>query len=60
MRSLRSMMSRAAPDAREIELLRAMTIEVRRTLDRVRRELGGQPAEFPPARTRPAARSDDA
>ncbi|HEX6629910.1 MAG TPA: TrmJ/YjtD family RNA methyltransferase [Gemmatimonadaceae bacterium] len=60
MRSLRSLLSRAAPDAREIELVRAMTIEVRRTIDRVRRELGGEPAEAPPASTRPAAGASDA
>jgi tRNA/rRNA methyltransferase/tRNA (cytidine32/uridine32-2'-O)-methyltransferase len=38
MRTLRSLLSRAAPDAREIELLRAIAIEVLRTIDRVRRE----------------------
>ena len=52
MRSLRSILFRAAPDAREIELLRAMTIEVRRTLDRVRRGIGAAPAELPAASTR--------
>lgn len=54
MRSLRSMVFRAAPDAREIELVRAMAIEVRRTIDRVRRELGGAPIEVAPARTGPS------
>ena len=39
MRSVRSLTFRAAPDAREIELVRAMAIEVRRTIDRVRRAL---------------------
>lgn len=33
---------RAAPDAREIELLRAINIEVVRTMDRIRRQ-GGLP-----------------
>jgi TrmH family RNA methyltransferase len=40
MRSLRSMHYRAAPDAREIELLRAMNIEVVRTMERIRRQAG--------------------
>lgn len=35
MRSLRSMIFRAAPDSRELDLLRAMAIEVVRTIDRV-------------------------
>lgn len=35
MRSLRSLVFRAAPDARELDLLRAMSIEVVRTIDRV-------------------------
>jgi TrmH family RNA methyltransferase len=35
MRTLRSLAGRALPDAREIELLRAMAIEVLRTLDRL-------------------------
>ncbi len=35
MRSLRSLAYRAAPDSREITLLRAMAIEVMRTIDRV-------------------------
>lgn len=38
MRSLRSLYFRAAPDAREIELLRAMNIEVVRTMERIRRQ----------------------
>lgn len=38
MRSVRSIVFRAAPDGREIDLLRAMAIEVMRTIDRVRRE----------------------
>jgi tRNA/rRNA methyltransferase/tRNA (cytidine32/uridine32-2'-O)-methyltransferase len=36
LRTVRSLAFRAAPDAREIELLRAMAIEVVRTLDRIR------------------------
>ena len=42
-----SLAFRAAPDAREIELVRAMAIEVRRSLDRVRRQLveTGRPQE---------------
>ena len=56
MRSMRSLLYRAGPDAREIELVRAMAIEVRRALDRVRRELGADPVEAPPARL-PAARA---
>jgi TrmH family RNA methyltransferase len=38
LRSLRSLTHRAAPDAREIDLLRSMAIEVLRTIDRVRSE----------------------
>lgn len=37
MRSLRSLVFRAAPDARELDLLRAMAIEVVRTTDRLKR-----------------------
>lgn len=59
MRSTRSLAFRAAPDAREIELVRAMAIEVRRSLDRVRRQLGGAPAESPPASTRDAGGGDE-
>lgn len=40
MRSVRSMAYRAAPDSREIALLRAVSIEVVRTVDRIRREKG--------------------
>ena len=36
MRSLRSLIFRAAPDGREVDLLRAMAIEVLRTIDRER------------------------
>ena len=36
MRSLRSILYRAAPDGREVDLLRAMAIEVLRTIDRER------------------------
>lgn len=37
MRSLRSMIYRAAPDGREVDLVRAMAIEVLRTIDRIKR-----------------------
>ena len=37
MRSLRSIIFRAAPDGREVDLLRAMAIEVLRTIERERR-----------------------
>jgi tRNA C32,U32 (ribose-2'-O)-methylase TrmJ len=36
MRTLRSLAARAAVDARELSLVRAMAIEVLRTIDRVR------------------------
>lgn len=36
LRTVRSLTARAEPDAREIELVRAMAIEVRRTIERVR------------------------
>ncbi|MGI9090443.1 MAG: RNA methyltransferase [Gemmatimonadaceae bacterium] len=39
MRSLRSLTFRASPDTREIALLRAMSIEVLRTIERIRRGL---------------------
>jgi tRNA/rRNA methyltransferase/tRNA (cytidine32/uridine32-2'-O)-methyltransferase len=42
MRSLRSLLFRAAPDARELSLLRAMAIEVMRTVERIRREASGE------------------
>jgi TrmH family RNA methyltransferase len=38
LRTVRSLVFRAEPDAREIELLRAMAIEVVRTVDRIRAE----------------------
>jgi hypothetical protein len=38
MRSVRSLYYRASPDARECDLLRAMHIEVVRTMERVRRQ----------------------
>ncbi len=47
MRSVRSLLFRSAPDAREIELLRAMAIEVGRAFDRQRRELGGAASHSP-------------
>ena len=40
MRSVRSMAYRAAPDSREIALLRAISIEVIRTVERIQREKG--------------------
>ena len=57
LRSLRSMLFRAAPDGREIELVRAMTIEVRRALDRARRGLDERGASAPAASTRDIAAS---
>ena len=39
MRSVRSLLNRAAPDSRELTLVRAMAIEVLRTIDRVKRGL---------------------
>jgi tRNA/rRNA methyltransferase/tRNA (cytidine32/uridine32-2'-O)-methyltransferase len=50
LRSVRSLVARADPNARELSLLRAMAIEVVKNLDRVRRGL--KPAE--------AVRTDDA
>lgn len=41
MRSLRTLVFRAAPDGRELDLLRAMAIEVVRTLERERKVRGG-------------------
>jgi len=38
MRSLRSLIFRASPDGREVDLLRAMAIEVLRTIERVKRQ----------------------
>ena len=42
MRSLRSIIFRAAPDGREVDLLRAMAIEVLRTVDRERKGLNSR------------------
>lgn len=36
MRTVRSMLARGEPDARELKMVRAMAIEVRRTIDRVK------------------------
>lgn len=47
MRSVRSLYYRSAPDAREIQLLRAMHIEVVRTMARIRAR-GGPPADDAP------------
>jgi tRNA/rRNA methyltransferase/tRNA (cytidine32/uridine32-2'-O)-methyltransferase len=43
MRSLRSLAFRAKPDAREVTMLRAMAIEVQRTIDRITRGLAKGP-----------------
>lgn len=51
MRSLRSLYFRAAPDAREIELLRAMNIEVVRTMDRIRHQAAPSSGMMTPAQT---------
>lgn len=48
MRTVRSLVFRAEPDARELDLVRAAAIEVLRTIDRVHRQATGQwpaPAE---------------
>lgn len=47
MRSVRSLVFRSAPDAREIELVRAMAIEVGRAFERQRRELGATGGHSP-------------
>ena len=39
MRTVRSLTFRASPDTRELALVRAMAIEVLRTIDRIRRGL---------------------
>lgn len=39
MRSVRSLLNRAGPDSRELTLVRAMAIEVLRTIDRIKRGL---------------------
>ncbi|MGZ8470077.1 MAG: RNA methyltransferase [Gemmatirosa sp.] len=49
MRSLRALAFRAAPDARELMLVRAMAIEVLRTIDRIERRVAGQGAATDPA-----------
>jgi tRNA/rRNA methyltransferase/tRNA (cytidine32/uridine32-2'-O)-methyltransferase len=46
LRTMRSLTFRAAPDAREIELLRAMAFEAMRSIDRARRE-GASEADAP-------------
>ena len=48
---MRSLTFRAAPDRREIGLLRAMSIEVLRTIDRVRKQVGLPPLDETPAYT---------
>lgn len=63
MRSLRSLTFRAAPDRRELGLLRAMSIEVLRTLDRVRGLAGlpplGEATAYAPARIPKRKRRND-
>ena len=48
MRTYRSLIFRAAPDMREAALLRAMAIEVRRTLDRIRGRVSAGERGAPP------------
>lgn len=43
MRSIRSLAYRAKPDSREVTMLRAVAIEVRRTVDRITRGLDKGP-----------------
>ncbi|MFL5583150.1 MAG: TrmH family RNA methyltransferase [Gemmatimonadaceae bacterium] len=59
MRTLRSLTFRAAPDKREIGLLRAMSIEVLRSIDRVRKQAGLPPIEASPAYTPARAKASD-
>ena len=70
MRSLRSLAFRAKPDAREVTMLRAVAIEVQRTVDRITRGLakgpwrrrddaGGAPAAAADAPAADAARRSD-
>ena len=56
MRNVRSLVGRAAPDEREIELLRAMAIEVLRTMDRIRGIFHVQPRRADLKRERERAR----
>jgi len=51
MRSVRSLAARAMPDARELKMLEAMSFEVLRTIDRVRRQVSG---DWPPKPGEPA------
>jgi TrmH family RNA methyltransferase len=44
MRSVRALAYRAAPDAREIGLMRSVALEVVRAMDRIRRGIGGAPS----------------
>lgn len=48
LRTLRSLVARADPNARELSLMRAMAIEVVKNLERVKRRLGDQAATTPP------------
>jgi TrmH family RNA methyltransferase len=45
MRSVRALAYRAAPDAREIGLMRSVALEVVRAMDRIRRGIGGRPLD---------------
>ena len=55
MRSIRSFNFRTGPDAREIELMRAMAIEVVRSMERVRRERGLPAPDAPSEEMIPSA-----
>ncbi len=46
MRSVRSLVFRAEPDGRELDLVRAMSLEVLRTIDRVRRQAVAERGEL--------------
>jgi tRNA/rRNA methyltransferase/tRNA (cytidine32/uridine32-2'-O)-methyltransferase len=56
MRSVRSLVFRAQPDGREIDLVRCMALEVLRTIDRVRREERAAIAREVPEPHAPGAR----
>jgi TrmH family RNA methyltransferase len=48
LRSLRSLVARADPNARELSLMRAMAIEVVKNLERVKNRLANEPVSTPP------------
>lgn len=48
LRTVRSLVSRADPNARELSLMRAMAIEVVKNLERVKKRLSNQPETTPP------------